>query len=305
MIPSSANPSPKRKRADICAARVWSAFAPIAEAALRFRLGLGVLALAILITRDVRADPMSRERQRELVQTALNAFDQAVAVARENPYQAEELYRQSAAALESLIDSGIRNAPIEYNLGNVYFRLKDLGRAILHYRGAQAIDPTDDRIAANLAYARQRVEPAISASGEDQLLSRLAFWTRSTSRQARFWIAALASAAGWAGLFVWLLRRNRAIFALSALAILVGLANAATVVIELRSESSTPAAVVSRPNTVLHQGRGKNYDPVLRQPLGPGVEVVILAERGDWCEVQLANRQSGWIPSDSLLRVAP
>jgi tetratricopeptide (TPR) repeat protein len=265
-----------------------------------------IIALAgLLMLPTARADAMSPQRQRELIQTALNAFDEAVAVARENPPQAEQFYRQSAEAFESLIESGIYNAAIEYNLGNACFRLKDLGRAIVHFRRAQEIDPSDARIAANLAYARQRVEPAIAASGETELLSRLAFWTRSTSRQTRFWIATFASTAGWAGLFAWIFRRNRGILALSVLAIVIALANAATIAQELRAESATPAAVVSRPNTILREGRGENHDAVLRQPLGPGVEVVILAQRGDWCEVQLANRQSGWVPDESLLRVAP
>lgn len=261
--------------------------------------------VALLSPPLARAEVITAQRQRELAQTALNSFDDAMAAARENPSLADQLYRQSAAAYESLIEAGVRNVAIEYNLGNAYFRLKDLGRAIVHYRRAQQIDPSDARVAANLAYARQRVEPAFAASGESELLARLAFWNRSISRDTRFWIACGASIAGWAGLFLWLRVRGRTTLVLSTIAITIGLANAASVAFELRSETRSPAAVVGRPNTVLRQGRGESYDAVLRQPLGPGVEAVILSERGNWCEVQLANRQSGWLPAGNLLRISP
>jgi tetratricopeptide (TPR) repeat protein len=263
-------------------------------------------ALAVLLCAALaRAEAFTPQRQRELLQTALNSFDEAVAAARENPGLADQLYRQSAAAYEALIEAGIRNSAIEYNCGNAYFRLKDLGRAIVHYRRAQQIDPSDSRVAANLAYARQRVEPAFPASGGSELLARLAFWNRSISRGTRFWLAVGASISGWAGMLLWLRVRGRMTLVCSAIAIAIGLANAASVALELRDETRNPSAVVGRPNTVLRQGRGESYEAVLRQPLGPGVETSILSERGDWCEVQLANGQSGWLPLANLLRITP
>lgn len=278
----------------------------IAARRARGRLICMILALATpLLPAAGAAEPISAERQKELVQSALNAYDEAVAAGRESPDRAEQLYRQSAAAFDALVASGVRNAAIEYNLGNAHFRLKDLGRAVVHYRRAQQIDPSDTRVAANLAYVRQRVEPLIAASADSQLFARLSFWSHIVSREARFRIAAVASIAGWCGLFFWLRRRNRTVLALSVIAIVIGLANGASVATELRSESSAPAAVITRANAVLRQGRGENYDPVLRQPLGPGVEVVVLTERGDWSEVQLVNQQSGWLPTADLLQVTP
>jgi tetratricopeptide (TPR) repeat protein len=262
-----------------------------------------LLAMLLLAAPGATAESISTQRQQELAQRALNSYDDAVAAGHESPQRAEQLYREAAAAFEALRDAGIRNAALEYNLGNTYFRLNDLGRAIVHYRRAQSIDPTDERVAANLAYARQRVEPGIPPSGQSELMTRLAFWNQAVSPRARLWIAGVASALGWSGVFLWMKRRNRMVLALSGLGIILGLANAGSIVFELRQQATHPAAVVSRPNSVLRQGRGENYDAVLRQALGPGVEVNILAVRGEWCEIQLANGQVGWLPAGHLIPV--
>ena len=46
---------------------------------------------------------------------------------------------------ESLVKSGQWNPSLFYNLGNAYFRTGDLGRAILNYERALALDPSSPR----------------------------------------------------------------------------------------------------------------------------------------------------------------
>lgn len=246
------------------------------------------------------AEPLPPQRQREVLREALNAFDEAVSTVRDDPARAEELYRSSAAAFETLSDHGVRNAALEYNLGNAYFRLGRLGHAILHYRRAQRLDPSDAALTANLRYARNRVEPYIEPTGTQRLVTRLMFWANRTSVQDRFWLAAIASVAGWLGLAVRLRRRSRPLAVLAALAIVMGLTNAASVGWQLHDESRRPPAVTVGGEHVLRLGRGEGYEPALTQPLGPGVELRILSERGGWVEVQLNDTKTGWLPATAV-----
>lgn len=262
-----------------------------------------VAVLGLLGVRAFGADVLSPARQNELLQSGIAAFDQAVAVSRESPQKASELYRQAAGNFEALIDAGVRNESIEFNLGNTHFRLKDLGRAILHYRRALLHAPGDARVAANLAYAREKVEPQISATGETQLVDRLLFWNRNVSRNARCWLAALASIAGWGFLLAQLRWRRLPLLWLGAACVVLGLASSLTVYVELNRESRTPAAVVVMPNSKLRQGRGENYEPILKQSLGSGVEVTVLDRRADWCEVQLVSGQTGWLPATAIVLI--
>src|SRR5690606_40503177 len=94
--------------------------------------------------------------------------------------------------------SGIRSARLADNRGVTHFRLGNLGRAILHFRRAAEQAPRDDKTAANLAYARQRVEPQLPTSGQAKLLGRLFFLHAYFSPAGRFWFGLVASIAGWA-----------------------------------------------------------------------------------------------------------
>ena len=50
-------------------------------------------------------------------------------------------------------ESGLESGELHYNLGNAWFRLGELGPAILHYERARRSMPRDDDLAANLALA--------------------------------------------------------------------------------------------------------------------------------------------------------
>jgi tetratricopeptide (TPR) repeat protein len=248
-------------------------------------------------------DRLSPERRREILREALNAFDDGVAIAHEEPSRAEQLFRQAAGAFEALAADGVRSPALEYNLGNTYFRLGDLGRAVLHYRRARRLDPGHAKLAENLKYARNRVEPTIDLGGEQRLLRRLLFWHYNTSVRLRFWLTLMTSVAGWLGLAVWLRRRWQALAVLGVLALVLGLANAVSVAWQLHDESRHPPSVVVQGEQILRLGRGEGYDPAMKQALGPGIELRVLQQRGDWVEVRLANGQTGWLPAQAVERV--
>jgi tetratricopeptide (TPR) repeat protein len=276
-----------------------------ARIARRSLIVAAALASTLVVTGSVAGTDqgLAPERQREILRQALNAFDQAVAVAREDPGRARELYRQSAAAFETLSAHGIRNAALHYNLGNAYFRLGKLGRAILNYRRAQRLDPTDANLAMNLTYARNRVEPYIEPSGQQKLLSRLTFWVSRTSIATRFWLASITSVGGWLGLALWLRWRSRALLVLACLGIVVALANAGSIAWQLHAEAYRPPGVVVGSPRVLRFGAGEGYDPALTQPLGPGVELRVIDRRGEWVQVRLGDGKTGWLPSNAVEQI--
>jgi tetratricopeptide (TPR) repeat protein len=63
-----------------------------------------------------------------------------------------------------LIGNGIENGHIYYNLGNAFYRLGDLGRAILFYERACLLLPRDDDLLFNLSHARNQTVDAIDDS---------------------------------------------------------------------------------------------------------------------------------------------
>ncbi len=271
----------------------------------RYRHLAAALALLLGGTVALAAPTLTPDEQHETLRAALGAYDDAVEVSRQEPTTAARLYRQAAAGLHALVDAGVQNAAIEYNLGNVYFRLGSLGRAVLHYRRAQRLDPNNSRVAANLRYARDRVEPVILPSGQRRLAQQLLFWHYDTSPQQR-WHAMLGlSIAGWGLLLGWLRWRRRALAVTGIVCVVLALAAGESVRWQLSEERDQPAAVVVERDVPLRLGRGEGSDLAFKQPLGPGVELRVLQQRADWVEVRLRNDETGWLPAAAIDYVTP
>jgi tetratricopeptide (TPR) repeat protein len=85
-------------------------------------------------------------------------------------------YAEAVLLYEGLLNDGVDNAEVHYNLGNAYFKDSDLPKAILHYRNAGYNLPRDPDIKANLHFALNAagaIEPVPSFM--TRLLSALSY----------------------------------------------------------------------------------------------------------------------------------
>ncbi|MFQ5718091.1 MAG: tetratricopeptide repeat protein [Acidobacteriota bacterium] len=73
----------------------------------------------------------------------------AVFDAANRAYEQED-YEDAAIGYQRLIDAGVEDARVEYNLGNALYRLGKIGPAILAYERALKLSPSDRRIRDNL-----------------------------------------------------------------------------------------------------------------------------------------------------------
>ena len=94
-----------------------------------------------------------------------------------NAYQNSD-YSTSIALYEELVDSGIRDANVYFNLGNAYYENGQLGSALLNYRRAQQINPRDVDIGVNIALVRS--ERLDLQQGGANWLNAVAMTTRSS-----------------------------------------------------------------------------------------------------------------------------
>ena len=75
------------------------------------------------------------------------------------------VYDLAAQNYQMLIDAGIDDGAVYYNLGNAYFKLGDLGRAILNYKRAERLLPRDQDVDANLQLARAQTRDRLEQDG--------------------------------------------------------------------------------------------------------------------------------------------
>ena len=70
-----------------------------------------------------------------------------------NESYAKNDFSSAIASYEQILESGEYSAELYSNLGNAYFKNKQLGKAILNYERAKKLNPSDKAIQSNLSYA--------------------------------------------------------------------------------------------------------------------------------------------------------
>ena len=90
-----------------------------------------------------------------------SAGERDLLAAAEQAYAAGD--HQLALQLYDSVLTRSTSAGLQYNIGNCYFKLNDVPRAILHYERALELSPGDDDIRANLELARQQI--VVGANG--------------------------------------------------------------------------------------------------------------------------------------------
>ena len=217
--------------------------------------------------------------------------------------EAAELWRKSAARYELAIrEGGLANGPLFYNLGNVYFRLGDMGRAILNYRRALRFMPNDRNLLTNLEYARRSRQDAIEEQEAKKVLKTLLFWHYDFSLATRELIFNISFCAIW--LIAAIMKFWRAPFLKVALpcAFLVAAIMAASMVTTEIYEHKYKDGVIVAEKCFGRKGNSKTYENSFKEPLHAGTEFVVIEQRDNWLEVRLANGMTTWIPeSDAEL----
>ena len=243
---------------------------------------------AALVSPGLRAEPQPK--------LPPSIFDRANASYESGDYSgAETLYRQ-------ILDSGIDNAAVFYNLGNACFKQKKVGRAIYYWEKARQILPRDADIRANLElaslYVVDRVEEAPTS-----LPSR---WLRRTvgifTMEQESWIVLglFLTANALAAVCILTRRPSVAVKALvSACAFgLLALVFAASLAWKAYDAKHANRGVVVAEKVEIRSGPGTDNITVFT--LHEGIILRVHSQVGGWYQVSLPNGWSGWLPSNAV-----
>ncbi len=239
--------------------------------------------------------------------TGLPAPQDALAPAPAERFQAGNSFYQTGdheGALDAylgLYEDGFESGELLYNIGNAYFRLGELGRAILFYERSRVALPRDESVRTNLELAR-----SLTA---DQITPLPGFWIPRVVRWAvqlvpRAWLIAIL-ALGYLGLASILLYRllstgprywtRHAAVAAAALTFVVG----ANLLIREFGIGRADRGVILQTEAAVQSA--PSDDPALQLfTIHEGAVVRIDRRSSDWLEIVLEDGKVGWVRAGDL-----
>ena len=222
-----------------------------------------------------------------------------------NQLYEEGNFAEAAARYQALVDAGVKDGRLYYNLGGAYFKMGDLGRAVLNFRRAQRMLPRDGDVATNLRLARAQTLDRIEVENEGavvDLFRGLIYWTaldEAATVAVALWVALCGLGVG---AILWRQRRRTLLFLAGGITILLFL-GLLSLGIRLLDEQGQPPAVVVAEEVAVRSGPGDDY--LTEFTLHAGAEVRVVEQRGGWLRIALPGELQGWTPAEAVIEVLP
>ena len=218
----------------------------------------------------------------------------------------EGKYTEAAEIYETMVNAGVVDDTVYFNLGNSYYKQGDLGRAILNYRRAQVLDPRDSAIAENLTIARLQTLDQIDATNANPLSNLVQY--------AEEWLtlreAAVLALFLWWGISVFVVAailsrqlRKICLWGAGILSIFL-LAGVFSMVNRYYTQQTTPEVVVVAAEVDVTSGPVAAEQYVVEFNLHSGAEVLVTEQRPGWRNIALpGNDFKGWVPVEAVEQI--
>jgi len=206
-------------------------------------------------------------------------------------------YEEAKIEYLQLVHAGQYSADLFYNLGNVWFKLGDQGRAILNYQRALLLNPELDEARSNL----RAVLKIVGNDDQPTLRDRVGAYAD--------YFPLIASLAFWVFAFsffpAWRKRRRFTLFWrwLCIVAAFTFLSSASVYVWIGSGSKDANRALIIDSAAELKYGPAVSARSV--ESLQIGEQVRLISERGDWTFCRAGTGNLGWILTRKAERVIP
>ncbi len=211
-------------------------------------------------------------------------------------------YQEAISLYCSIEEQGLSSDKLYFNLGNAYYKVGDMARAILYYQKALLISPTDSDILYNLSVAQSQIRDQIEEIPEFFLRS----WSRSIGRifDCTGWsiISLVTLAILLSSLLLFLLSTSIPIrkigFGVGLFAIVLFIVSTLYAMDDRREQLDHNKAVVMSQSISIKSSPDRSSTDLFM--LHNGTTVKILREIDGWYEIVIADGKKGWIESQRV-----
>ena len=226
----------------------------------------------------------------------------AVTKAEADSAYAQEHYQQAAHLYEELLKQGV-SAELYYNLGNSYYRMDNMTKAVLNYERAHLLSPGDRDVRLNLQLARSKTIDKVTPESEMFFVTWYRALVNLTSVDGWAWTALCSLVAAIILVLMYLFAANitlRKVGFFGALAFVVVFAFSNLFAWQQRR------ALTNRTTAIIIE----SAVPVKSTPAKNGTDLFILHEgtkvtimdgsMRDWKEIRMADGKEGWLETKQI-----
>ncbi len=211
-------------------------------------------------------------------------------------------FERAAEDYQRILDYGVENEIVHYNLGNAHFKGGRLGEAILSYERALRLDPRDREASDNLAYAVSLTVDRVQMPEPSFPRRALSWLIDTTSPREDAWLVLVAAFLLGATGTAWILAPSRAprrapLYLGAVLLAMAMWSGGNLALAEWRGASSRQAVILAEKVDVLSGPSGGNISLFT---VHEGLRVQIRNVREGWAQILLPNGLNGWVPAASL-----
>ena len=214
-------------------------------------------------------------------------------------------YQKAISLYEQTLKMGQHSAALYFNLGNAYYRLNKVAQSIYYFEKAKQLNPKDEDIQINSAFAQNMTIDAIENLPESQIaqLQKNLFGIFSFSVWAGLTVVLL-----WifVGLFLGYLfsksvQLKRTFFFSAILVLLVFTTSFfITFAIDQQDKNTQYAILFSNQIDIWSE---PNLQGDLLFTLHEGTKMQLLDKLDEWQKIRIANGSEGWIRNASLRKL--
>jgi len=210
-------------------------------------------------------------------------------------------YIKAAKLFEKLLQMGICNGHIYYNLGNAYFKAGEIGKAILNYRRAELFIPRDEDLSANLQYTLQLTKDKIEGKEALSFVRNFCFWYSKLNLKELILVFLISNFLLWVICCLRLFLKKEFLSFTLYIFIFFTLLFGVSSVIKLYSFYHIHNGVVIGEEINVRAGKSVN-DTVLFK-LHEGTEFRWEKEEDGWVKIKLKDGKKGWVQRFSVEKI--
>jgi hypothetical protein len=207
-------------------------------------------------------------------------------------------FDQAIEEYQKIVNLGIKNAKVFYNLGNAYFRKNQLGKAILNYRKALVLEPRDEDSMANLAFVKLFTLDKIEEQKVNPL-SNLVHWFVNlfSTDELTIFVSLSYCLSIVFGILILFRRKGRVLLLGLTIMLFIFVVSSSSLATKLHFDSAKNGVLIA-PQAEVRSGPGSDF--TLQFTGHEGLEFQINEQAEGWYRISLPNGVKGWIPKDAV-----